>query len=109
MLAERRHQRFKLKIGRRSVQQDVAHVAAIKQALGDRGSVRVDVNMAWSELQARQGLAALADAGCELVEQPVACAEALARLRGRYPIRTAERRVGKECVSTGRSRWSADP
>src|SRR3546814_13369092 len=42
--------------------------------------------MAWSELQARQGLAALADAGCELVEQPVACAEALARLRGRYPI-----------------------
>ncbi len=86
MLAERRHQIFKLKIGRRSVQQDVAHVAAIKQSLGDRGSVRVDVNMAWSELQARQGLAALANAGCELVEQPVASAEALARLRGRYPI-----------------------
>ncbi len=86
MLAERRHQIFKLKIGRRSIQQDVAHVAAIKQALGERGRVRVDVNMAWSELQARQGLAALADAGCELVEQPVASAEALARLRGRYPI-----------------------
>lgn len=86
MLAQRRHQIFKLKIGRRGIQQDVAHVAAIKQALGDRGSVRVDVNMAWSELQARQGLAALADAGCELVEQPAASAEALARLRGRYPI-----------------------
>lgn len=86
MLADRRHQIFKLKIGRRSVQHDVAHVAAIKRALGDRGSVRVDVNMAWSEIQARQGLAALADAGCELVEQPVASAESLARLRGRYPI-----------------------
>jgi muconate cycloisomerase len=86
MLADRRHQIFKLKIGRRSIQQDVAHVAAIKQALGDRGNVRVDVNMAWSEIQARQGLAALADAGCELVEQPVATAESLARLRGRYPI-----------------------
>lgn len=86
MLAQRRHQIFKLKIGRRSVAQDVAHVAAIKKALGERGQVRVDVNMAWSELQARHGLAALADAGCELAEQPVASAEALARLRGRYPI-----------------------
>lgn len=86
MLAARRHRIFKLKIGKRSVADDVAHVAAIKAALGDRGSVRVDVNMAWSELEARRGLAALADAGCELVEQPVATADALARLTGRYPI-----------------------
>lgn len=86
MLAARRHRIFKLKIGKRSVADDVAHVAAIKAALGDRGSVRVDVNMAWSELEARRGLAALADARCELVEQPVATADALARLTGRYPI-----------------------
>lgn len=86
MLAARRHRIFKLKIGKRSVADDVAHVAAIKAALGDRGSVRVDVNMAWSELEARRGLAALADAGCELVEQPFATADALARLTGRYPI-----------------------
>lgn len=86
MLAARRHRIFKLKIGKRPVAADVAHVAAIKRALGDRGSVRVDVNMAWSELEARQGLPALADAGCELVEQPVATTDALARLTGRYPI-----------------------
>lgn len=86
MLALRRHKTFKLKIGRRSVAADVAHVAAIKKALGDRGAVRVDVNMAWSELEAQQGLAGLADAGCELVEQPVASAEAMARLKGRHPI-----------------------
>ena len=86
MLALRRHSIFKLKIGRRPVRDDVAHVAAIKKALGERGSVRVDVNMAWSELQAHQGIAALVDAGCELVEQPVASADALARLRGRFPI-----------------------
>lgn len=86
MLAERRHKVFKLKIGRRPVADDVAHVAAIKKALGDRGAVRVDVNMAWSELEAQHGLAGLVDAGCELVEQPVATAEALARLKGRYPI-----------------------
>ena len=53
MLALRRHKTFKLKIGRRSVAADVAHVAAIKKALGDRGAVRVDVNMAWSELEAQ--------------------------------------------------------
>lgn len=86
MLESRRHRIFKLKIGKREVMQDVAHVAAIKKALGDRGAVRVDVNMAWSELEARRGLAALADAGCELVEQPVASAEALARLTGKFPI-----------------------
>ena len=86
MLQLRRHQIFKLKIGRRSVREDVAHVAAIKKALGDEASVRVDVNMAWSELQAHHGLAALVDAGCELVEQPVASVDALARLTGKYPI-----------------------
>ncbi len=86
MLAQRRHNVFKLKIGRRAVADDVAHVAAIKKALGDRGAVRVDVNMAWSELEAQRGLAGLVDAGCELVEQPVASADALARLKGRFPI-----------------------
>jgi muconate cycloisomerase len=45
----RRHRIFKLKIGLRSVDDDVAHVLAIKRALGDRASVRVDVNQAWSE------------------------------------------------------------
>lgn len=86
MLAQRRHKIFKLKIGRRAVEADVAHVAAIKKALGDRGVVRVDVNMAWSELEAQRGLAGLVDAGCELVEQPVASVDALARLKGRYAI-----------------------
>jgi len=40
MLAQRRHNVFKLKIGARGVRDDVAHVAAIKQALGDRAAVR---------------------------------------------------------------------
>ena len=85
MLDLRRHNVFKLKIGARPLDQDIAHVAAIKRALGDRAAVRVDVNMAWSELEAARGMAALADAGCELVEQPVATAAALARLVRRFP------------------------
>ena len=37
---------------------EIAHVAAIKAALGDRAAVRVDVNMAWSEGEAAFGMAA---------------------------------------------------
>lgn len=86
MLALRRHNIFKLKIGAKPLQDDIAHVAQIKRALGDRGAVRVDVNMAWSETEAAWGMAALADAGCELVEQPVASAAALGRLVRRFPV-----------------------
>jgi muconate cycloisomerase len=86
MLAARRHNVFKLKIGRKSVAEDVAHVAAIKRAVGDRAAVRVDINMAWSETDALRGLPALADAGCELAEQPVATAAAMTRLMRRFPI-----------------------
>lgn len=86
MLDLRRHRIFKLKIGAKSIREDIAHVAAIKRALGDRGAVRVDVNMAWSETEAAFGMAALADVGCELVEQPVSSAAALARLVRRFPV-----------------------
>ena len=85
MLGLRRHNIFKLKIGAKPIKQDIAHVAAIKRALGEAAAVRVDVNMAWSENQAAYGMAALADAGCELVEQPVATAAALGRLVRRFP------------------------
>ncbi|WP_374593923.1 muconate/chloromuconate family cycloisomerase [Sphingosinicella sp.] len=71
MLETRRHRIFKLKIGKRDVEADVAHVRAIKQALGDRASVRVDINQAWDEQTARRGIAMLAEAGVDLVEQPL--------------------------------------
>ena len=72
MLEQRRHRIFKLKIGKRSVDDDVRHVGAICAALGSRGSVRVDVNQNWDEAQADRGMAMLQDVGVELVEQPVA-------------------------------------
>jgi len=71
MIETRRHNIFKLKIGKRPVREDVAHVARIKEAVGDAASVRVDVNTAWSLQDARWGLKGLQEAGCELVEQPV--------------------------------------
>ena len=88
MLDRRRHRVFKLKIGVRDVRDDVAHVAAIKRALGDRASVRVDVNQAWDESTAMRGIAALEDAGVDLVEQPVARFNraAMARLAARFIV-----------------------
>lgn len=88
MIKARRHSIFKLKIGKRSVTDDVAHVAAIKKAVGSRGSVRVDVNQGWDEAQADVGMRMLEDAGCDLVEQPVArdALAAMARLSARHGI-----------------------
>src|SRR3546814_18872169 len=48
--------------------------------------------------EAPKGLASLLHGGRELGEQPVDDAR----------LRSEERRVGKECVSTCRSRWSRD-
>ena len=71
MIEARRHNIFKLKIGKRAVADDVAHVARIRQALGDSAKIRVDVNQAWSLTDARWGLKGMQEIGCELVEQPV--------------------------------------
>lgn len=71
MIAARRHNAFKLKIGKRNWREDVAHVTEIKAALGDDISVRVDVNQAWSSATAGAAVAALTEAGIDLVEQPL--------------------------------------
>jgi muconate cycloisomerase len=70
------------------VADDVAHVLAIKRALGDAVSVRVDVNQAWSELDAMRGIAALEDGGIDLIEQPVRGDNhgAMARLSARFTV-----------------------
>ena len=88
MLELRRHNIFKLKIGSRPVADDVAHVLAIKKALGDAVSVRVDVNQAWSELDAVRGIAALEAGGIDLIEQPVRAEHtaAMARLAQRFSV-----------------------
>lgn len=88
MIQAKRHNIFKLKIGSRSVQADVEHVLAIKHALGADISVRVDVNRAWSELEAIKGIQALQDGGIDLIEQPCAIEniDAMQRLTQRFDI-----------------------
>ena len=112
MLALRRHNIFKLKIGKRAIADDVAHVGAIKKTLGDRASVRVDVNMAWDEAGAARGLAMLEAAGVDLVEQPIARGNrtGLARLAARFiiPIMADEALRGPEDAFDIASRSAAD-
>lgn len=71
MLEARRHRIFKLKIGANPLEQDLKHVLAIKKALGDRASVRVDVSQYWDESQAIRGCQVLGDNGVDLIEQPI--------------------------------------
>jgi muconate cycloisomerase len=102
MLAKRRHNIFKLKIGKGDPKDNIAHVAAIKRALGDRASVRVDINQAWSEPLAANAIEALEDAGCDLVEQPIALSnrKGMARLamRARIPVMADESLRGPEAA-----------
>ena len=88
MLDTKRHNFFKLKIGSRQVEADVEHVLAIKQALGHEVSIRVDVNRAWSELDAIKGITLLQAGGVDLIEQPCAIdnIEAMERLTRRFDL-----------------------
>lgn len=88
MIAAKRHNIFKLKIGSRSVEADVEHVLAIKKVLGTDVSIRVDVNRAWSELEAIKGIQLLQNGGVDLIEQPCAIdnIDAMQRLTRRFDI-----------------------
>jgi len=112
MLDLRRHNIFKLKIGKRALKDDVAHVAAIKKALGERASVRVDVNQAWDEATAARGIALLEDAGVDLIEQPIARGNrpGMARLATRFivPIMADEALRGPEDAFDLAQRAAAD-
>lgn len=71
-LEQGRHRIFKMKIGARTPQADVAHVTQIARGLPDSATLTVDVNQAWDGNTARRYLPELIDAGVSLIEQPVA-------------------------------------
>lgn len=100
MLESRRHRTFKIKVGRKSAKEDLAHVLSIKRALGDRAGVTVDVNQRWDEAQAALSIAVLEEAGVDLIEQPIAKHNraGMARLAARFlvPIMADETLYGPE-------------
>jgi O-succinylbenzoate synthase len=73
---------------------DVDRVAAVRDAIGSSGRLRVDANGAWDVDTAIAAIATLAKFDLELVEQPVASLEDLARVRRRVGVPVA----ADECV-----------
>jgi O-succinylbenzoate synthase len=72
-----------------SLADDVDRVAAVRDALGPTGRVRVDANGGWSVDDAADALAALARFDLEYAEQPVRTLEEMARLRPRVNVALA--------------------
>ncbi|HEX2294886.1 MAG TPA: o-succinylbenzoate synthase [Actinomycetota bacterium] len=65
---------------------DEARVEAVRDALGPRGRLRIDVNGAWDVDTAAQRIAVLDRYDLEYVEQPVATLEEMAELRRRIDV-----------------------
>lgn len=72
------YETFKLKLA--AGHDDVATVAAVRDAVGADARIRVDANEAWSQRDAARVLDAIEPYGIELAEQPVAGLRGLARL-----------------------------
>jgi O-succinylbenzoate synthase len=73
----------KVKVGAGSLAEDADRVAAVRDALGPRGRIRVDANGAWDVETAVAALNRLAAYDLELAEQPVADLADLADVRRR--------------------------
>lgn len=87
----------KVKVAERgqSLADDIARVAAVREAMGADALVRIDANGGWGLDEATEALAALARFDLDYAEQPCAGVAELAELRrrlsstGRTPIRIA--------------------
>ena len=81
---------LKLKVGARDLEDDVARIAAVREATPE-AVIRLDANGAWTEAQATEALQALYPYRIELIEQPVAASDvgALARIHEQSPMRIA--------------------
>jgi len=69
-----------------SLDDDVARVGAVREAMGPHARIRVDANGGWGVEQAVAAIAVLDEVGLEYVEQPVATVEGLAAVRRRVSV-----------------------
>ena len=74
-----------------SLAEDCSRVAAVREALGAGGAIRVDANANWNVEDAVEAITALdkAAGGLEYAEQPCASVDDLARVRRRVSVRIA--------------------
>ncbi|MCY3860776.1 MAG: o-succinylbenzoate synthase [bacterium] len=79
----------KLKVGASDLDEDVASVAAVRNAVGADTRLRLDANGAWTVGEAAKALARLERYEIEYVEEPVAGIESLAQVASQSPIPVA--------------------
>ncbi len=91
----------KLKVGKRSVEEDVDLVNALRRALGEDISLRLDANRAWSFEEAIRFGQGIAGVGIEYVEEPLTDASLLPHLTREFslPIAIDESLVGMDSAS----------
>lgn len=84
----KRHNIFKLKIGKGDPAKNVEHVREIIQAVGSQARITVDINQAWDEDTAFKFLRPLQEMGVAMVEQPVPTwnYEAMTRLSKHFQV-----------------------
>jgi L-alanine-DL-glutamate epimerase-like enolase superfamily enzyme len=103
---------FKIKIGGKDLKEDIARVAAVRDAIGANASIRVDGNAVYSFSEAREILAELRQFNIADVEQPLARGdlESLAELRRAVgiPIAAQESISSPEDALTVLEKKSAD-
>ena len=72
---------FEGKVGVGDLSFEVAMVREIRRAIGEEPMLRLDANMGWSLITAREALRRLAEFNIRSVEDPVATLQEMARLR----------------------------
>ena len=70
-LEAKQYRLFLVKIGSGDPRENVDRALAIKAALGEQASVRVDINQGWDEATATWGIAELEAGGIDIIEQPL--------------------------------------
>jgi muconate cycloisomerase len=95
-IAGRLHNIFKVKIGAKTPDADMARMRRLASALEGRATLIVDANQAWDETTALRCLPILAEIGVTLVEQPLPAwnIPGMARLRARSAVPL----MADECV-----------
>lgn len=88
------HRALKVKVGTGDLDADADRVAAVRDAAGPAASIRIDANGAWSVDEAVAAIERLSRYDLELVEQPVATLDDLARVRRRVAVPVA----ADECI-----------
>ncbi len=100
----------KVKIGARSVADDVARLRAVRESVGEDVELRADANGGWSRAQAREAFHKLDPLHIAYVEQPLLAddIEGLADLRGRSVGVAVDESIAETSVETVLDAGAAD-